>query len=34
MKKHTPAAVTANKIIQIVLFAALCCSALTLTVSA
>ena len=34
MKNRTPAAVTANKIIQTVLFAILCCSAMTLTVHA
>lgn len=34
MRNRTPAAVTANKIIQTVLFAILCCSAMTLTVNA
>ena len=34
MRNRTPAAVTANKIIQAVLFAILCCSALTIPVSA
>lgn len=34
MKNRTPAAVTANRIIQTVLFAILCCSAMTLTVQA
>ena len=34
MRNRTPAAVTANKIIQAVLFAILCGSALTIPVSA
>ena len=34
MRNRTPAAVTANKIIQTVLFVILCCSALTMTVNA
>ena len=34
MRNRTPAAVTANKIIQAVLFVILCCSALTIPVSA
>ncbi|MBR5722704.1 MAG: hypothetical protein IKX57_03675 [Oscillospiraceae bacterium] len=34
MRNRTPAAVTANKIIQAVLFVILCCSALTIPVYA